>query len=191
MSSTIPSVTPKLPNGLSNGAPAPDARSRLPGMPSAAGRQGLPRPRDAGGADLSSRARVLPGQSATQNPAQNPAARSPQSLGAGQERQQLGARPGIIAGGVRAGAPGARPGYGAGGVPPDLNAGRPTSQPPLMSRPGIGPYRGPTPPGAPAVGAPNVPRPGMGQPTGVPSVTRTPNTVPRAPRMTSDEFYGR
>lgn len=117
-------------------------------------------------------------------------------MGAGQERQQQeriqpGARPGIIAGGVRAGAPGARPGYGAGGPPADLNAGRPTGQTPYAPRPGIGPYRGPTPPGTPSVGGPTVPRPGMGQPDGGRSATRTPNTVPRVPRMTSDEFYGR
>jgi len=185
MPSTIPSVTPRL----SNGMPAPDANSRSPRAAAAAGRQGPPGPRDAGGGELSSRARVLPGAYPGASPritpgmasgmasGQNPNARAPQSLNAGQDRQQPGARPGIIAGGVRAGAPSVRLGYGAGGVPRDLNAGRPTVQPPSVPRPGIGPYRGPTPPGGPAVGAP--------------SATRTPSTVPRAPRMTTDDFYGR
>jgi hypothetical protein len=188
MSTTIPSVTPRL----STGAPMPDTRSRSPALPSAAGRQGPPSQRDAGGADLSSRARMLPGMP----PSQPPGARGPQSIRAGQERQQLerqqpGTRPGIIAGGVRAGAPGARPGYGAGGSPADLNAGRAIGQAPYGPRPGIGPDRGPTPPGAPAGGAPTTQRPGMGQPGGGRAVSRTPNTVPRVPRMTTDEFYGR
>lgn len=206
MSSTIPSVTPRSAAGLSAGAPLPNAGSRSPLLPSAAGRQPQPggrqapsagqgamSPRDTGGGEFSSRARVLPGMS----PGQTPNARSPQSLGAGQDRQQLGARPGIIAGGVRAGAPGARPGYGAGGVPADLNAGRPMGQvPSSVPRPGTGPYRGPTPPGMPAVGAPAVgvpstPRPGMGQTDRGRSMSGAPNTVPRVPRMTSDEFYGR
>jgi hypothetical protein len=205
MSSTIPSVTPRSAAGVSAGAPLPNTGPRSPLLPSAAGRQAQPggrqtpsagqgpmSPRDAGGGELSSRARVLPGTP----PGQTPNTRGPQSFGAGQDRQQLGARPGIIAGGVRAGAPGARPGYGAGGVPADLNAGRPMGQMPSVPRPGIGPYRGPTPPGMPAVGAPAVgvpstPRPGMGQTDRGRSMSGTPNTVPRVPRMTSDEFYGR
>lgn len=200
MSSTIPSVTPRSPAGVSAGAPLPNTGSRSPLMPSAAGRQtpfggrqapsvgqGPMSPRDASSGELSSRARVLPGMS----PGQNPNARSSQSPGAGQDRQQLGARPGIIAGGVRAGAPGARPGYGAGGLPADLNAGRPMGQAPSVPRPGIGPYRGPTPPGMPAVGVPSSPRPGMGQTDRGRSMSGAPNTVPRVPRMTSDEFYGR
>jgi hypothetical protein len=205
MSSTIPSVAPRSAAGVSAGAPLPDTGSRSPRLPPAADRQapsagyrapsaglGPMSPRDAGSGELSSRARVLPGMS----PGQTPNARSPQSRGAGQDRQQPGARPGIIAGGVRAGAPGARPGYGAGGVPADLNAGRPMGQVPSVPRPGIGPYRGPTPPGMPAVGAPTVgvpsaPRPGMGQTDRGRSMSGTPNTVPRVPRMSTDEFYGR
>ena len=193
MSSTIPSVTPRSAAGVSAGAPLPNTGLRSPRLPSAAGRQapsagqGPMSPRDAGSGELSSRARGLPGMS----PGQTPNARSPQPLGAGQDRQQLGARPGIIAGGVRAGAPGARPGYGAGGVPADLNAGRPMGQVPSVPRPGIGPYRGPTPPGMPAVGVPSSPRPGMGQTDRGRSMSGAPNTVPRVPRMTSDEFYGR
>ena len=205
-SSTIPSVTPRSSSGVSSGAPLPDTGSRSPRLPPSVGRQGLSAgrqapsagyqgpmsPRDAGGDELSSRARVLPGMS----PGQNPNARGPQSISAGQDRQQSGTRPGIIAGGVRAGAPGARPGYGAGGAPADLNAGRPMGQVPSVPRPGIGPYRGPTPPGmspsgAPAVGVPSVPRPGMGQTDRGRSMSGTPNTVPRVPRMTTDEFYGR
>jgi len=214
MSSTIPSVAPRSPAGLSAGAPLPNTGPQSPRLPPAAGRQtpsagyqGPMSPRDAGGGELSSRARVLPGMS----PGQNPNARGPQSISAGQDRQQSGTRPGIIAGGVRAGAPGARPGYGAGGAPADLNAGRPMGQVPSVPRPGIGPYRGPTPPGmpavgvpavgapavgapavgAPAVGAPSAPRPGMGQIDRGRSMSGTPNTVPRVPRMTTDEFYGR
>ena len=200
MSSTIPSVTPRSAAGVSAGAPLPNTGPRSPVMPSAAGRQAPSggrqapsagqapmSPRDAGSGELSSRARVLPGMS----PGQTPNARGPQSPVAGQDRQQPGARPGIIAGGVRAGAPGARPGYGAGGAPSALNAGRPMGQVPSVPRPGIGPYRGPTPPGAPVVGVPSPPRPGMGQTDRGRSMSGTPNTVPRVPRMTSDEFYGR
>jgi len=203
MSSTIPSVAPRSPAGLSAGAPLPDTGSRSPRLPPSGGRQGPSAgqgpmsPRDAGGGELSSRARVLPGTP----PGQNPNARGPQSLGAGQDRQQPGARPGIIAGGVRAGAAGARPGYGAGGGAADLNAGRPMGQVPFVPRPGLGPYRGPTPPGmpavgvpavgVPAVGVPTVPRPGMGQTDRGRSMSGAPNTVPRVPRMTTDEFYGR
>ena len=187
MSSTIPSVTPRSPAGLSAGAPLPDTGPRSPRLPPSAGYQGPMSPRDAGGGELSSRARVLPGMAS----GQNPNARGPQSISAGQDRQQSGTRPGIIAGGVRAGAPGARPGYGAGGGPADLNAGRPMGQVPSVPRPGLGPYRGPTPPGMPAVGVPSVPRPGMGQTDRGRSMSGTPNTVPRVPRMTSDEFYGR
>lgn len=208
LSPTIPSVTPRpstgLSNGLSSGPPVPDTRSQSPGMSSAPGRQGVASPRDAGGAAPGSRARMVPGMPPAQNPGRNPgqipgqspALRGSQAMGAGQERQQQermqpGTRPGIIAGGVRAGAPGARPGYGSGGPPADLNAGRPIGQGPYAPRPGIGPYRGPTTSGAPAVGVPTSPRPGMGQPDGGRSVSRNPNTVPRAPRMTTDEFYGR
>jgi hypothetical protein len=198
MSSTIPSVTPRSSAGVSAGAPLPDTGSRSQRLPPSAGRQipsadqGPMSPRNAGGGELSSRARVLPGTP----PGQNPNARGPQSLGAGQDRQQPGARPGIIAGGVRAGAAGARPGYGAGGGAADLNAGRPIGKVPSVPRPGIGPYRGPTPParpavGVPAVGVPSVPRPGMGQTDRGRSMSGTPNTVPRVPRMTTDEFYGR
>ena len=193
--STIPSVTPRPSNGLSNGTPLPDTGSRSPRAASAAGRQVPPGPRDVGGAELSSRARMLPGAYPGAYPGlasgQNPKERNAQSLNAGQDRQQPGPRPGIIAGGVRAGAAGARPGYGAGGPPADLNAGRPMAQVPSVPRPGIGPYRGPTPPGAPAVGVPSVPRPGMGQTDRGRSMSGTPNTVPRVPRMTTDEFYGR
>jgi hypothetical protein len=160
MSSTIPSVSPRLPDGA-----LPGAGSRSPGATSAAGRQGPPNARDAGGADLSSRARLLPGM-----PPQNPGARDPQSLGAGQGRQQPATRPGIIAGGARAGVPGARSGYGAGRPPGDLNAGRPAIQGP---------------------GVPSAPRPGVRPPDGGRSVTRTPSTVPRTPRVSTDEFYGR
>jgi hypothetical protein len=112
MSSTIPSVAPRSPVGLSAGATLPDTGSRSPRLPPSAGRQGLSAgrqtpsagyqgpmsPRDAGGGELSSRARVLPGTLS----GQNPNTRGPQSLGAGQDRQQPGTRPGIIAGGVRA-----------------------------------------------------------------------------------------
>ena len=153
-----------------------------------------------------------------------------------------GIRPGIIAGGARAGVPGAKPGSGAAAPAGDLNAGRlpgglpqtrgvapgtvtgprlGTMQQPNagrlagpnqpLSRPGIGPYRGGTAPGATAPGGtfpggtapggtapgatsasvPSVPRPGVRQPDGRRPVSPTPNTVPRVPRMTTDEFYGR
>lgn len=154
-------------------------------------------------------------------PQQQMGARDPRSLRPGQEQSPAGARPGIIAGGVR---PGARPGFGAAAPTGDLNAGRlpgglpqtrgiapgtvagprvgSMEQPnaaagrmagpvPSVPRPGIGPSRGATSPGVPSVGAPSVPQPGMRPPDGGRPVSRAPNTVPRVPRMTTDEFYGR
>ena len=116
MSSTIPSVSPRL----QTGTPSPESDSRSSGASSSAGRKGLSNPRDAGGSELSSRARLLPGMSSQQNLG----GRDPQSLRAGQEQQYPGARPGVISGGVRASGPGARPGVGAAAPPGDLNAGR-------------------------------------------------------------------
>lgn len=210
MSSTIPSVAPRP----SAGGALPGESLRSPGTRSPAGMPVPTGSQDAAHAELSSSARLLPGMSSQQNPGP----RDPQSARAAQERTQPAARPGIIAGGARPGMAASRSASG-GGKPGDLNAGRlPGGLPqtrgtapgsvaaprpgsaelpnagrmagpvPSVPRPGTGPYRGPT---APSVQSPSVPRPGVRQPDGGRPVTRVPNTVPRVPRMTTDEFYGR
>jgi len=175
---------------------------------------------DAGSGELSSRARMLPGspqsQNPSRNPGQNPEMGDPQALGSGRDRRPPGERPGIISGGVRAGGPAGRQGYGSGGPPTDLNAGRlpgglpqtrgtaagarggargvPASQQPGMGRSAIPP----TPSsGMPAATRPGIQQPGLQQPDGgrrqlqPQSQPRSPGTVPRVPRMSTDDFYGR
>ena len=214
VSSTIPSVSPRMQTGPSTF----ESDTRPPGAAASVGPRGPSSPRDAGAAELSSRSRLLPGMS----PQQTLGGRDPQSLRAGPEQPQAGARPGVISGGMRAGVPGARMGSGAAAQAGDLNAGRlpgglpqtrgiapgtvagprlgPTQQPsvgrmagpgPSVPRPGIGPYRGATSPRSPSSGVPSVPQPGMRQPDGGRPMSRAPSTVPRTPRMTTDEFYGR
>ena len=225
ISSTIPSVAPNRSTGQTS--PGSGAASSGPGM----------------------------------RPPTSPAAPGPpQSLGSGQDRRQPSSgRPGIISGGVRAGAPAVRPGYGSGGPPTDLNAGRlpggmpqtrgtaaranrgapgtqgfPTGQGfpggqsapdgqgmsgpqsgigrPMTSgrsslRTGAGQYRGAGLPPPPSTGVPGALRPGLQQPQvqqpqvqqpdggrrqlQQPAQSRPPSTVPRVPRMSTDEFYGR
>jgi hypothetical protein len=185
MSSTIPSVSPRPPTGGSLSGPGAGSGDRSPEGASAAGRQGLPGSRDAAGADLSSRARLLPGMS----PQQNPGVRDPRSLGTVQERQQQGARPGIISGGMRAGVPGARPGSGAVAPTGDLNAGRlPGGLPQTRGvAPGTvpGPRRGPAEQsnaGRLAGPVPTVPRPGIGPYRGPASSSPPSAGVPTVPR---------
>jgi hypothetical protein len=213
---TVPSVSPRPPTaGLT---PGPQAAAS--GRDAGGG--------EFGGRELSSRARIIPGQPQSQTPLQNPGPRDARPRSAGQERQPGAAeRPGIIAGGVRAGGAAARPGYGAGGPPADLNAGRlpgglpqtrgivpgssigprgsaavqpgtgrlagpgqPTTRP-GMGASGMGTYRGPGVPPAPSTGIQQVPRPMVRQPPGVRPSTQAPSTVPRVPRVSSDDFYGR
>jgi len=117
--------------------------------------------------------------------------------------------------------PGVRPGYGSGGLAPDLNAGRlpgglpqtrgmtmppgagggsrigPAGSGQPATRTGMGSLRGPALPPPPATGMPATARSGLRPqvPQQVPNMGRlpppTPNTVPRPPRMSPDEFYGR
>jgi len=161
-------------------ATLPSVAPRLPGGPAAA---------DAVGKPLQNpglRQQPMPGQQPLRNPGvrppqpplQNLGARQPQGRGqppaAGPQPSQSAGRPGVISGGVRAGAAAARPGYGAAsggayggnGPPADLNAGR---LPARVANPNLNPLP---------------PRPGVRQPQ--PSAT-----VPRPPRMNTDEFYGR
>jgi hypothetical protein len=178
MSSALPSIAPRLPAGGSSLDPG----QRPPGPSSAAGRPGV----IAGGA----RAGV-------------PGARP--GYGAATPTRDLNA--GRLPGGLpqtRGVAPGTAAGPRLGPMQqPNANAGRLAGPGSSMPRSGIGPYRGstaqsspasplsPASPGAPSVGVPSVPRPGMRQPGGGRPVSATPNTVPRVPRMTTDEFYGR
>lgn len=122
---TLPSLAPRIPGGASGSsgvAAEAGAGPRLPAPPSATGPRGFGNGVDPTGRELSSRARILPNAPR----GQNPAGRDPQLQAGGQP----GGRPGVIAGGTRAGATGAagtfggRPGYGGGGPPADLNAGR-------------------------------------------------------------------
>jgi hypothetical protein len=178
MPSMLPSMAPRLPAGGSS----PDPGQRPPGPSSAAGRPGI----IAGGA----RAGV-------------PGARP--GYGAATPTRDLNA--GRLPGGLpqtRGVAPGTAAGPRLGPMQqPNANAGRLAGPGAPVPRPGIGPYRGatgqsssaspssPAFPGAPSVGVPSVPRPGMRQSGGGRPVSATPNTVPRVPRMTTDEFYGR
>lgn len=69
-------------------------------------------------------------------------------------------------------------------------------------RTGAGQYRGAGLPPPPSTGVPGTTRPGLQQPQvqqpdggrrqlQQPAQSRQPNTVPRVPRMSTDEFYGR
>ena len=178
MSSTLPSMAPRLPAGGSSTDPS----QRPTGPSSAAGRPGV----IAGGV-RSGVPGVRPGYGAAAPTRDLNAGRLPGGL-----PQTRGVAPGTAAG----------PRLGP-TQQPNANAGRLAGPGSPVPRPGIGPYRGatgqsspasslsPAPPGAPSVGVPAVPRPGMRQPGGGRPVSATPNTVPRVPRMTTDEFYGR
>jgi hypothetical protein len=155
------------------------------------------------------------------NPGPNADPRDPQAQGAGRGRRVPAERPGVISGGVRAGGPAVRQGYGSGGPPADLNAGRlpgglpqtrgtaagvgggtrgvPASQQPGAGRPAL---PGPPSSGMPAATRPGtqqpgIQRPGIQQPDGgrrqlqPQSSSRSSGTVPRVPRMSTDDFYGR
>lgn len=202
--STVPSVAPRIP-----------ATGQPPG-PQAAGSG-----REAGGGELSSRARILPGTPPTPASPQNQGPRDPRSRISGQERPSpVGERPGIISGGVRAGGAAARPGYGAGpaadlnagrlpgGLPqtrgavpgagfgPRANAmpadaGRPAGPGQVPSRPGMGRYASPVAPAMPSTGVPAAPRPMLRQPPSVRPSSPPTGTAPRVPRVSLDEFYGR
>lgn len=178
MSSTLPSMAPRLPAAGSSTDPG----QRPPGPSSAAGRPGV----IAGGA-RSGLPGARPGYGAAAPTRDLNAGRLPGGL-----PQTRGVAPGTAAG----------PRLGP-MQQPNANAGRLAGPGSPVPRPGIGPYRGatapsssaspssPLSPGAPSVGVPAVPRPGMRQPGGGRPVSATPNTVPRVPRMTTDEFYGR
>jgi len=95
--------------------------------------------------------------------------------------EALNARPGILSGGVRAGAPPARPGYGAPSTTPGggsksprpLNAGRPVGS----LRPGSSPAK----PGAPAAGNGAGGQPPPRPQTGRSSATQPTEAAPRVP----------
>lgn len=175
VSSTLPSMVPRLPAGGSSTDPG----QRPPGPSSAAGRPG-----------------VIAGGARSGMPAARP------GYGAATPTRDLNA--GRLPGGLpqtRGVAPGTAAGPRVGPMQqPNANAGRLAGPGSSVPRSGIGPYRGamgpsspasPTSPGAPPVGVPSVPRPGIRQPGGGRPMSATPNTVPRVPRMTTDEFYGR
>ena len=171
MSSTIPSVTPRLPTGGS-----------LPGASPGSGTAAGARPPGARPGIIAGGTRAdMPGA----RPSSGVGGRPPGDLNAGRLPgglpQARGVAPGTVSG------PRLGPMQQSG-------AGRLAGPGPSVPRPGIGPYRGatsPGTPGAPSAGMPSVPQPGMRQPDGGRPITRTPNTVPRVPRMSTDEFYGR
>jgi len=180
MSSTIPSIAPRLPaGGSSPGAvPGPAAGARPPGA----------RPGVIAGGARASGPNARPGSGAAAPAGDLNAGRLPAGL-----PQTRGVAPGTVAGPRL-------------GQMQQSNAGRLAGPNPTVPRPGIGPYRGPTPPGVssggvssaaapsvgvPSVGAPSVPRPGGRQPDAGRPASPPPRTMPRVPRMTTDEFYGR
>jgi len=175
VSSTIPSIAPRLPAGGSSPGAGPG--------PAAGARPSGARPGIIAGGARASVPGARPGYDAAAPAGDLNAGRLPGGL-----PQTRGVAPGTVAG----------PRLGPMQQP---NTGRPAGPNPTVPRPGIGPYRGPTPPGvssagvssapAPSVGAAAVPRPGVRQPNGGRPVSPPPNTVPRVPRMTTDDFYGR
>jgi hypothetical protein len=206
----VPSVQPRSPSGAgpNGGAPQPPATAGGGAAGDAAGRArlrpGMPPPLNpqASGAGQQARPRTLNPQARTAAPGE-------------QGPQAAPGRPGIISGGVRAGAPAGRPGYGAGGPPTDLNAGRlpgglpqtrgtPPATAGAAGTPRLGPGMQPratvpgrsvatpsTQPGA--SGTPTL-RPGMRPQVPLPGAGRSQapaTTPPRVPRVTPDDFYGR
>jgi hypothetical protein len=186
MSSTIPSVAPRLPaSGAPPGAGSASnagAGARPPGI----------RPGIIAGGTRAGVPGAKPGSGAAAPAGDLNAGRLPGGL-----PQTRGVAPGTVAG-PRVG-PLQQPNTGRLG-------GQNLGPNPPVPRPGIGPYRGATSPVVPSPGAtsrgatsraatstsvPSVPRPGVRQPDGRRPVSPTPNTVPRVPRMTTDEFYGR
>ena len=149
--------------------------------------------------------RIQTGPPSLESDARSPAARPGVISGgmrAGVPGGRMGAGAAAPAGDLNAGRlPGGLP--QTRGIAPGTVAGPrlgPTQQPsvgrmagpgPSVPRPGIGPYRGATSPRSPSSGVPSVPQPGMRQPDGGRPMSRAPSTVPRTPRMTTDEFYGR
>lgn len=191
MSSTIPSVSPRLPAGASSpqipGASSPQSSGGRDPQ-SAVNGQERPQP--------GTRPGIIAGGARPGLPASRsvPGGGKPGDLNAGRLPGGLPQTRGIAPGSV------ATPRPGSAMLP---NAGRLAGPAPS---PGTGAYRGPTAPSmqSPSMSSPtmpsptaqsgvvpNVPRPGVRQPNGGRPVTRTPNTVPRVPRMTTDEFYGR
>ena len=169
MSSTIPSVTPRLPATGSSPGASPGGSGTAAGARPPGARPGI----IAGG----TRADV-PGA----RPSSGAGGRPPADLNAGRLPGGLPQTRGV--------APGSVSGPRLGPMQ-QSGAGRLAGPGPSVPRPGIGPYRGATSPGTPSAGMPSVPQPGVRQPDGGRPITRTPNTVPRVPRMSTDEFYGR
>ena len=206
----IPSGLPRSPAGLepsATGSRPNGAMPPRPGMPPAPIPQGPNR-------------QATTGAQPVQPRALNPQGRAAQPQPSAPGSQAGPGRPGIIAGGVRAGGQAGRPGYGSNDPKADLNAGRlpagfpqtrgtppgtiggarlgPGQQPRATQpaqRSGVGTGRGQTLQSSmpPASSSPAM-RPGLQPQVPRPTMVRpqTPGTVaPRVPRVTSDDFYGR
>lgn len=183
----VPSVAPRIPAGGQSYSGAGDLRPRAaspnlplnpqPGRPPVAGE----RPGIISGGVRAGGAAARPGYGAGEPPSDLNAGRLPGGLP--QTRGQ-----------IRGVAPGTSVVPRGGALPP--GAGRLTGPGQAPSRSGMGPSTGRLAPavpstGVPSAGVPLAPRPMLRQPAAARLPAQAPNTVPRVPRVSPDDFYGR
>lgn len=205
--STIPSVAPNRSTGPM--APGGGTASAGPGMrsPTSPAAPGLP-PSRGSGQDRrlpSDRPGIISGGVRAGAPAVRPGYGSgapPADLNAGRLPGGMPQTRGTAAGANRGtqGAPGGSGTQGMSG--PQSGIGRPMTSGRSSLSTGAGQYRGAGLPPQPSTGVPGASRPGLQQPQlqqpdsgrrqlQQPAQSRSPSTVPRVPRMSTDEFYGR
>ncbi|MFM9194226.1 MAG: hypothetical protein ACKOWG_00495, partial [Planctomycetia bacterium] len=195
--SAVPSVAPRLPTGGQPSPGAGDLRPRgssanLPPHVSPNLQQGRPpvageRPGIISGGVRAGGAAARPGYGAGGPPTDLNAGRLPGGLPQ-----------------TRGVAPGTSVGPRAGGLPP--GAGRFAGPGQMPPRSGMGPSAGRVGPAMPSTGVPSTgvpstgvppttgplaPRPMLRQPAAVRPPSQAPSTVPRVPRVSPDDFYGR
>ena len=203
-SSTIPSLAPnrsagQMPPGAGGASAGPGMRS-----PASPATSGLPPSRGAGQDRRlpSDRPGIISGGVRAGAPGVRPGYGSggpPADLNAGRLPGGLPQTRGTAAGANR-GVQGAAGAQGMSG--PQSGIGRPMTSGRSSLPPGAGQYRGAGLPPQPSTGVPGALRPGLQQPQvqqpdggrrqlQQPSQSRSPSTVPRVPRVSTDEFYGR
>ena len=212
--STVPSVTPRVPTGMglrSSASPSATGPQGASSGPGASDRELSSRARILPTTPQSQNPAQNPG---TRDPRargvgqerQQGAADRPGIISGGVRAGGAAARPGYGAGGppadlnagrLPAGLPqtrGIAPGTGVGprtGAAAQPGSGRLAGPGQSTARTGMGPYRGPAAPSTPSTGMPVPTLPSLRQPaTGRPA-SQTPSTMPRVPRVSTDDFYGR
>lgn len=219
ISSTIPSVAPnrstgQTPPGSGTASSGPGMRPptspAAPGSPQSLGsgqdrRQPSGRPGIISGGVRAGAPAVRPGYGSGGPPADLNAGRLPGGMPQTRGTAARANRGAPGAQGFQTGqgfptAQGAPDGQGMSG--PQSGIGRPMTSGRSSLRTGAGQYRGAGLPPPPSTGVPGASRPGLQQPQvqqpdggrrqlQPQSQSRLPNTVPRVPRMSTDEFYGR